>query len=271
LSFVTRPQGGFVLFLVLGPLELTGRGGHTALTAPKLQQLIALLITAKGRTLPVSALSAELWPAGPPPTADTTIRTYVHELRKVFADTPSRLSTSRAGYRLIARPQDVDAFVFDALVQRARPMVHDTSRAGLRAAGDLLTEALRLWRGAAFASVPTGPALDTHIFALHAQWLRALQLRVHIDLLLGRHRDLIGELKRMVTTFPLDDRFNAQLMVALHRCGRRGEALEVYGDHQRTLRAELGADPSPLLRRMRNGIVSAENVDALLTAPVLAR
>ncbi|MFF8844568.1 BTAD domain-containing putative transcriptional regulator [Streptomyces sp. NPDC015127] len=255
-------------FLVLGPLQLTDGDDKTAVSAPRLQQLIALLLMARGDALPLTALAGELWPDGPPSTADTTIRTYVHELRKLLPGDTDRLSTGGSGYRLTVRREDVDAFVFEGLAESARTLMRGGEEPDrLHHAADLLRQALALWRGHAFAGVPTGPQLDLHLAALNAKWLRAAQLRIHLDLLLGSHRDLIGELKGLVCEFPLDDRFLAQLMVALHRCGRRGEALRAYRQHQRILHAELGAAPTPRLRRLCGRILSEEcsaPVDALL-------
>ncbi|CAL9499894.1 AfsR/SARP family transcriptional regulator [Streptomyces sp. enrichment culture] len=268
-------------FLVLGPLELTEEGGRTAVSAPRLQQLLVVLLMARGSVLPLSAISAELWPAGPPSTADTTIRTYVHELRKLLPAGAGRLSTEGAGYRLAVPWQDVDALSFEDRVGTARSLLRDSPpirpphpapdrpvrpphpvpaprTEPLRHTAALLTEALGLWRGPAFAGVPTGPHLDMHLADLNAQWLRAMQLRIHVDLLLGRHRELIGELKSLVGEFPLEDRFTAQLMVALHRSGRRGEALRAYQTHQHRIRAELGTAPAPRLTRLRNRVLSAQ-------------
>ncbi|MFI6930350.1 BTAD domain-containing putative transcriptional regulator [Streptomyces sp. NPDC050287] len=266
-------------FQVLGPLQLTEPGGQRAVSAPRLQQLIVLLLMARGSALPLSALAAELWPAGPPSTADTTIRTYVHELRKLLPAGSGQLSTEGTGYRLSVSWRDVDALLFEDLVGTARARLRGAPRSCspravpgpdpellARTAG-LLTEALGLWRGGAFAGVPTGPQLDMHLADLNAQWLRAIQLRVHIDLLLGRHRELIGELKGLVSEFPLEDPFMAQLMVALHRSGRRGEALRAYQMHKRLVQAELSTSPAPRLTRLRDRVLRTEcdtSVETLL-------
>ncbi|MGW6455353.1 AfsR/SARP family transcriptional regulator [Streptomyces sp. NPDC055078] len=261
--------------MVLGPLQLAGGNGPTTISAPRLQQLTALLVMARSRTLPLTAIRAELWPTGPPPTAGTTIRTYVHELRKLLpGDTGRSLTTDPTGYRLTVGLDDVDAFVFERLAESARALLrgrpapqhaptppHAPTPYQVGHAADLLGEALALWRGRPFAGLPTGPRLELHLAALEAAWLRAAHLRIHTDLLLGRHRDLIGELKTLVSEYPLDERFLAQLMIALHRCGRRGEALTAYRGYQQTLRGELGADPAPPLRRLRNSIHAARDAD----------
>ena len=245
---------------VLGPVTLTGADGATAVPAPRLQQVLGLLLMARGAVVPVPALAADLWPAGGPPTVRTTIRTYVHDLRALLRDGDCALETTDAGYRLLVPEGQVDAFVFRALLARATALLDGTPSAErLREAHRLLHRGLALWRGTAFTGVPAGPTLELHLTALQADWRQAVRLRVHLDLLLGRHSDLIGELKALVSEFPLDEEFHAQLMVALYRCGRRGEALRVYEQHRRTLRAELGADVPPRLDRLRRRILAAED------------
>jgi pentatricopeptide repeat protein len=60
---------------------------------------------------------------------------------------------------------------------------------------------------------------------------------------------VVGELTRSTSAFPLRERFYEQLIVALCRCGRRTDAVEVYDRARHRLNTELGVDPGPTLRR----------------------
>ncbi|MGW1176313.1 BTAD domain-containing putative transcriptional regulator, partial [Kitasatospora sp. NPDC002543] len=50
---------------------------------------------------------------------------------------------------------------------------------------------------------------------------------------------------------------HGQYMIALHRSGRRGEALEAYQRLRNTLVRELGMEPSIGLRRLQRSILLA--------------
>ena len=77
------------------------------------------------------------------------------------------------------------------------------------------------------------------------------RIGIDAELLLGRHTELVGELEALVAAHPLRDRLRGQLMLALYRCGRQAEALEVYRAARLALADELGLDPSPELQELR--------------------
>jgi predicted ATPase len=70
----------------------------------------------------------------------------------------------------------------------------------------------------------------------------------------------------MVREAPLRERRWAQLMVALYRSGRQGEALRAYQQARRQLADELGIEPGPELRRLEAAVLAQD--DALAAPPV---
>jgi ABC-2 type transport system ATP-binding protein len=60
--------------------------------------------------------------------------------------------------------------------------------------------------------------------------LAAVDDRLDAKLPCGLHREVLGELPGLVDAHPLRERLVAQLMLALYRDGRAGEALAVYRD-----------------------------------------
>jgi basic membrane lipoprotein Med (substrate-binding protein (PBP1-ABC) superfamily) len=87
---------------------------------------------------------------------------------------------------------------------------------------------------------------------------RAFEIRVDADLALGRHAELVGELRRLVEETPYRERLVAQLMVALYRSGRQVEALEVYERTRSDLEDDLGLRPGDELQRLAGQIVRQE-------------
>ena len=75
----------------------------------------------------------------------------------------------------------------------------------------------------------------------------------------GRAAEIIGELESAVADAPLRERRWAQLMLALYRAGRQGEALGAYQRARTLLAEELGVDPGPELRRLEAAIVAQDS------------
>jgi tetratricopeptide (TPR) repeat protein len=93
---------------------------------------------------------------------------------------------------------------------------------------------------------------------LEDQRLAVLGARIDADLRLGRPAELAGELRQLVAAHPLREDFHAQLMLALYRGGRQGDALAAYQHARRVLADELGVDPGPALQRMHQRILAAD-------------
>ncbi|MER5809309.1 AfsR/SARP family transcriptional regulator [Streptomyces sp. NPDC002033] len=264
---------------VLGALAVRENGISITPTAPKPRQVLALLALHADQVVPVSALIEELWGAVPPRSARTTLQTYVLQLRALIATAleggdaartaKDVLVTLPGGYLLNSGGGTSDVKEFDRL-----------AALGYRAmdAGDFphaaqrLREALALWSGPAFADVHGGVQLDMETRRLEEIRLCALDQRIEADLKLGRHRELLAELTVLVSRYRTHENLHGQFMIALHRSGRRGEALDVYQRLRATLVRDLGLEPSAALRRLQRSILMAgpESVAAAGKAAVTA-
>ena len=176
-------------------------------------------------------------------------------LRQALAPYGVALERRGGGYRIDLGRAVLDSHVFEALVD-------DAARAS--AAGDdtraaaLAKESLGLWRGPVVSGIPL--RLDGRAEAERLDELRsrALEIRIEADLALGRHAELVGELRRLVEESPYRERFVAQLMVALYRSGRQAEALAVYERTRRALSDDLGLQPGEELQGLAGQIVRQE-------------
>jgi SARP family transcriptional regulator, regulator of embCAB operon len=245
-------------FNLMGTLEVLERGQNLTPTAAKPRRVLAMLAVNASTMVGAEQLIDELWPDGPPVSAKTTVQTYVYQLRKLLGDScessPGKkiLVTRPAGYVLAVPHNDVDIFRFQHLMECGKNALHGGHPAY---AADLLRESLSLWRGPILADVSLGPRLEGHAVYLEEQRMEALSMRIEADLATERHREIIGELRLLVTTHRLHEWLHVQLMQALHRCGRRGEALDVYHRLCRILDDELGLEPSSDAKQLQHQIL----------------
>jgi DNA-binding beta-propeller fold protein YncE len=156
---------------------------------------------------------------------------------------------------------ELDLERFESLVAKSR-------RVEPAAAARLLREALSLWRGEPLADLADVPYVEGDRRRLEELRLGVFEARVEADLALGRHAELVPELESLVRKHPLRERPRGQLMLALYRCGRQAEALEVYRSGRRLLNEELGLEPDDELQRLERAIL---NHDPGLESPVVAK
>jgi DNA-binding SARP family transcriptional activator len=251
---------------VLGALAVRQNGISITPTAPKPRQVLALLALHADKVVPVSVLTEELWAGTPPRSARTTLQTYVLQLRELIAAAledgePSGeaqlsakdvLVTSPGGYMLNTAGGTSDVREFERLAGLGYRAMDAEDYQG---AARQLRAALDLWSGSALTDVHAGTQLETEIRRLEESRLCALDQRIEADLRLGRHRELLSELTVLVSRYRTHENLHAQFMLALHRSGRRGDALEVYQRLRGTLVGDLGLEPSAGLRRLQHSVL----------------
>jgi len=252
---------------VLGALSVREAGYSIVPTAPKPRQVLALLALHADQVVTVTALVEELWGSKPPRSARTTLQTYVLQLRELIDKALTRgevrdctakdvLATVPGGYRLETREGSVDFREFE---RRAGAGYRAMDAEDFTAAARRLADALALWSGAALTDVQAGIRIDMEARRLEEARLSVLDQRIEADLRLGRHRELLPELTVLVNQYRMHESLYGQFMLALHRSGRRGEALDVYQRLRTTLVSELGLEPSAALSRLQRSILMARS------------
>lgn len=248
-------------FNLLGPFEiLTDRGRIHVPGTPKMCQVLAVLLMRPGRVVSVETLVEELWGDKSPRSAVTAVQTYVYHSRRMLervgneGPEPALLHTQPPGYRMDIAPHEVDVQGFEELVHDSRALLN---RGCPDAAHGRLTEADALWRGPVLAGVAPGSVLAGHIVHLEELRIRAIEMRIDASEQLGRHREIIPELRALVAAYPLNEWLHARLITALGRSGRRAEALYAYRELSRMLTDELGLEPGPDVRRIRQEVLEA--------------
>jgi predicted ATPase/DNA-binding SARP family transcriptional activator len=244
---------------VLGPFELVGDDGRVLdVGGVRPQALLVALALAGGHPVAADQLLDQVWPGEEFPDRNR-LQVQISRLRRALG--ADRISSRGGGYALELPASALDATRFDHLVAEGRAALQ---RPDPVAAASLLRRALGLWRGVPlpeFADTGFAPAV---IIRLEETRLAATEDRVEADLLLGGHGELAGELEALVRAHPLRERLWGQLMVALYRSGRQGDALGAYQRARAVLADELGVDPGPELRQLETAVLSQ---DPALEAP----
>ncbi|MBY8882908.1 AfsR/SARP family transcriptional regulator [Actinacidiphila acidipaludis] len=264
-SFGQGTAAGELVFRLLGPLQITGEQGTVRVPPGRQELILAALLLEVNRVVSTDYLVDLLWNDEPPDTARTQVQICVSRLRKLFAGAglDAAITTRPPGYVLIADSGCVDAAVFARLLAEARAAVKGGRDAR---AAELLRAAGELWLGDCMSGLASD-TLRSKARQLDEERLTAIETRLDLELGLGRHHELVGEIQLLVHDHPLRERLRGQLMLALHRSGRQAEALEAYRVGRDLLADELGLDPGDELRRLEAAILSG---DPSLHAPAAA-
>ncbi|MFC5031840.1 tetratricopeptide repeat protein [Streptomyces sp. So13.3] len=229
----------------LGRLDVFDGTRWTSLPAAKQRSVLALLLINANHFVSADALIDELWGDQVPNSAAKSLQVYVHRVRRTLGSSEGALLTRSGGYELRVGPGETDADRFAALAAAGQMALADgrpTEALGV------LSEALGLWRGRALGDVPPTMAVLAESTRLEECRLSARQAMAEAKLAAGRHGELAAELGALLAEQPLHESLWATLMIALHRSGRRSEALQAFASARRLLRDELGVAPGARLQ-----------------------
>lgn len=236
-------------FGVLGPLMVWDDEG-VAVRVPeaKVRALLADLLAHDGGPVSADRLIHDLWGERPPGRPAGALQAKISQLRRVLGR--DRVVHEPSGYRLrLDDADEVDAARFRALVERAQGVMAPRERTVL------LTGALGLWRGPAYADFADLEFVHAAAQGLGEQRLSVLEEQAEARLAAGDHVLLAGELADLVARHPLRERLRALQIRALYATGRQTEALTAYEDLRARLVADLGVDPSPELTALHQAVL----------------
>src|SRR6201995_2572961 len=242
---------------VLGPLQVRQDGTPVTVPGAKPRAILTMLGLHHGSVVSADTLVELLWGEDPPRTAAKALQTHISALRRALGD--GFVLTQGTGWAIAESGVDASRYKSAARAGRDAATAGDTSQAVAR-----FEEALALWRGV--PELPDGRRGTSE----KTRWIEghAALVEHRLDALLatGRAAEVIGDLEAAVADAPLRERRWGQLMLALYRAGRQGEALGAYQRARALLADELGVDPGPELRRLEAAIVAQ---DTALETPVV--
>jgi DNA-binding SARP family transcriptional activator len=248
-------------FRLLGPLEFSLSGRTVNLSQRVHRIILASLILSANQVVSISSLIELIWPEESESRRINNLHYHISRIRSLLRELePSRsiprIITSPPGYRFIIDNGERDIDYFSQLVSSARDSVAGGRQ---RDAARLYRQALALWRGAALDDVRNAsPWLEVEAERLDLIRLEVLEERLDVDLVCREHSRVVTELTTLAAQHPRRERLRCQLMVALYRCGRQLEALEVYSGYATMLRDEFGLDPGPAMQQVRQEILTQE-------------
>ncbi|WP_198676470.1 AfsR/SARP family transcriptional regulator [Kribbella monticola] len=235
-------------FRVLGPVEAVEEGRQVVIPAVRVRTLLAVLLARAGRVVSVPEIVDGVWGESLPANPKPAVQNYIGRLRDFIGADLVRTRTN--GYLITVEPADLVAF--RSLVAAAGEATDP------KAAADLLAQALGCWRGEPFADVDSESLRRHEVPRLIEERLAAVEQHHDALLALGQHAALVAPLTALTQEHPVRERFHGQLMTALYRSDRQADALAVYDDLAAALADELGIEPGPELRRIRQAVLTGE-------------
>jgi SARP family transcriptional regulator, regulator of embCAB operon len=244
-------------FLLLGPVGLTDGRESIVLQPSKPASLLAALLLHANSVVSADFLQRVVWGEDRAVVARSALHTCVQRLRQLFAKyglSGNLIDSVSGGYRIAADATTLDLIAFRDLLRQADQAT--TPESELR----LLRAALSLWNEPVLSNVASDTLHREVVPRLTEERLRAVERVFDIELGLGRYRQVIAELWPVARANPAHERLWAQLVEALHRTGRRADALNEYRTVRDYLRDELGVDPGPALRRLEMAVLRGDEL-----------
>lgn len=260
-SHLSRPR-----LELLGAVQATLDGDPLPVRGHKQHVLLSRLALAGGKPVSVDTLIDDLWEESPPADAGSALQVHVSRLRSALSVEIELVNGS--AYRLATDEIQTDVQEFARLCAQARS---ESAVGDGAAAVRSFEQAFRLWRGPALGALGRDTALRAVALRLDEGRDRAIDDWVEACLDAGRADDVVGELRSALDRDPLQEHRWRQLILALHRCGRHGEALDADRRAREVFIEELGVEPSRMLSDVHAELRRLDGPDHAAAAPAADR
>lgn len=228
---------------VLGEPRVTAGGETSALRSDTQRLIVSCLVAHHGQWLRVPLLRRALWPAGPPPSASSSLRNHVARLRNalsVLGDTSIHSATIEGigAYRITAAEHEIDVLAFE---RHARTALSAQSPG--EADSGALFEALALWRGTPYEGVANSLVIG-HRHELQNNYLNLAEVDGARLIDQDRPGEALRRYLALARSMPQREHLCELMMRALIDVDRRSEALNLFEHCRRWLDDNLGLTPS---------------------------
>lgn len=222
--------------------------------------MLAALTMRAGRPVGSAGIVEAVWGDCPPASAVANVHTHVNRLRRDLAGIglSGSVVTESGGYLL-----DVDVGGFD--LARFRGAADEARRAWEK--GDAVTSvaaweaAFAWWRGSPLEDVSCFGWLAYEAALLDEEAVLAREDFADARLAAGQFGAAVADLTSLVRQWPLREGLWRRLILAQHRAGRRGEALETYRALREVLVESLGVEPCEQVQELHQEVLRGGRPD----------
>lgn len=253
----------------LGPLQVIADGVPVPVSSLSLRIVLECLALRANSVVAADFLAEVIWDGHPPARPGPQLQVYLANLRNLLEPNrrkgvaSHRLASRPGGYLLAVEDDELDLLQFRAHLASGERAVE----AGELAGGAVsLRQALDLFVCPAFPDLADVEVLAPDLEAVEEARLDAYQDLLDVELALGRHANVVGEVQRLVSQHPFRERLWASLVLALYRSDRQADALAACRTARKSFAAELGIDPGTRLRELEARVLRQ---DASIGPPVI--
>jgi predicted ATPase/DNA-binding SARP family transcriptional activator len=244
---------GALWIRALGPLQVNADGVQVPVSSRNLRIVLECMALRANSVVAADFLAEAIWDGHPPAHPGPQLQVYVANLRNLLEPNrhkevaSHRLASRPGGYLLAVADDELDLLQFRAHLAAGERAVE----AGELAGGAVrLRQALDLFACPAFPDLADIELLVPDLEEVEEARLVTCQDLFDVELALGRHATLVGELQRLVSQHPFRERLWASLVLALYRSDRQADALAACRAARKTFAAELGIDPGVRLQEL---------------------
>lgn len=258
-------------FSVLGPVSVRRAGNPIVLDAQQ-RALLAALLVAFPHSVDIERLRAQVRYTGAAAAGDGQVDGGPDPLVQSLEGLQQRLEAGAAeGERNLVRDGTRVQLVFDRGALDSQRFVDEVRRGDAMvasapdAAADAYREGLRLWRGIAYAGIPTTAFaetvfIETEVFRLTSLRFGARMSLATAQLDSGAPAAAAVEAEALVADHPLDERAWELLVLGLARSGQHAHALAAIRRCRAIIDDRLGCEIGPPLRRIETAILTNDAV-----------
>lgn len=240
---------------ILGPVRVINGDRYSTINARKIQVLLIILLSNANRFVSTDQIVSDIWGNRIPRRAIAGVYVYISQLRKALESVGGpdlRILTGPQGYLLRTEPGELDSETFLRDVEAGRAYAKEGSN---ERAAYAFENALAHWRGPLTWGSNCSSNVEAFETYLTETLMESREMLIDVQLELGCHRKLVGQLYTLVAEYPLRETFWRQLMLALYGSDRKADALRAYASARRVLLDELGLEPCQSLRQLHHRIL----------------